>query len=92
MKRTVLLLLTTLMLTGCARQNTEDNKFEKDLNAFCDRIVEIDSSINAISNETGDEEGLAAAKEDLLDCLGSLNDEFAKFANMDFPTEYDYLE
>jgi len=41
---------------------------------------------------TGDEAGLEAAKEDLLDCLSSLKDEFAKFANIDFPEEYDYLE
>lgn len=93
MKRVVLLLLlSTLILTGCGQKNPVPNQFEKEMNAFCDKIVEIDASINKISNETGDEAGLAAAKKELLDCLGSLNDEFSKFANMDFPEEYDYLE
>ncbi len=93
MKRAALLfLLSSLMLSGCGQQNPVNNQFENEMNAFCDRIVEIDSSINKISNETGDKAGLEAAKEDLLDCLSNLNDEFIKFANMDFPEEYDYLE
>jgi len=93
MKRAVLLLLlSSILFSGCGQKNPVNNQFEKEMNAFCDRIVEIDSSINKISNETGDEAGLEAAKEDLLDCLSSLKDEFAKFANIDFPEEYDYLE
>ena len=92
MKRAALLLLTTLLFTGCAQQNTKNIQFEADMNAFCDNIVKYDASINAISNKSGDDAGLSAAKEDLLDCLAGLNDEFRKFANMDFPEEYDYLE
>lgn len=92
MKKIALILLTTLLFTGCADQPAKDIQFEQDINTFCDNIVTIDASINAISNETGDEAGLTAAKEELLDCLAGLNDEFRKFANMDFPKEYDYLE
>ena len=92
MKRVALILATSFLLTGCAQKDTKNVQFEKDMNTFCDNLVAIDASINEISNETGDEEGLAAAKEELLDCLAGLNDEFRKFANMDFPEEYDYLE
>lgn len=92
MKRIVLLILTALLLTGCAQQDTETLQFVNDMNAFCDKIVEIDDAINDINNITSDEEGLAAAKEELLDCLDRLEDEFRKFANLDFPQEFDYLE
>ncbi len=92
MKRFTVLLLSALLLTGCAKQETKDIQFENDMNDICDAIVEIDASINEISNETGDAEGLASAKAELLDCLEELNDEFRKFGNMDFPEEFDYLE
>ena len=93
MKRAALLLLiSSLILSGCGQKKPVNNQFENEINAFCDRIVEIDSSINKISNKTGDEAGLEVAKEELLNCLSSLKDEFKKFANMDFPQEYDYLE
>ena len=92
MKKTALILLLTLSLTACGQTETKDVQFESTINAFCDNIVSIDASINAITNMTGDEEGLAAAKEELLDQLAGLNDEFRKFANMDFPEEFDYLE
>ena len=86
MKRAALLLLmSTLILSGCSQKPPVNNQFEKEINTFCDRIVEIDTSINKISNITGDEEGLEEAKEELLNCLSSLKDEFKKFANMDFP-------
>ncbi len=93
MKKTALVLLLTLLLTGCGvEEDTKDVQFENNMNAFCDNIVSIDASINKISNKSGDEAGLAAAKEELLAQLANLNTEFGKFANMDFPAEYDYLE
>lgn len=93
MKRIALIALSALLLTGCAPQKTDNNSiFETDINTFCDNIVKIDASINQISNISADEEGLAAAKADLLKCLDQLNDQFRMFANMDFPEEYDYLE
>ena len=92
MKRVALLALSALLLTGCAQQTDNNSIFETDINTFCDNIVKIDASINQISNVSADEEGLAAAKADLLKCLDQLNDQFRMFANMDFPEEYDYLE
>lgn len=93
MKRIALIALSALLLTGCAPQKTDNNSiFETDINTFCDNIVKIDASINQISNISADEEGLAAAKADLLKCLDQLNDQFRMFAKMDFPEEYNYLE
>jgi hypothetical protein len=92
MKRVALLALSALLMTGCAQQTDKNSIFESDINTFCDNIVKIDASINQISNISADEEGLAAAKADLLKCLDQLNDQFRMFANMDFPEEYDYLE
>ncbi len=92
MKKVALLALTALFLTGCSKQPAENSIFENDLNVFCDNIVKIDASINKIPDVTGNEEALANAKKDLLKCLDQLNDQFEKFADMDFPAEYDYLE
>ena len=92
MKRAALFVLTALLLTGCAKQTSNNSIFETDINTFCDNIVKIDASINKITNVTADEENLANAKENLLKCLDQLNDQFRMFANMDFPEEYDYLE
>ena len=92
MKKTALMLLLALSLTACGQTETKDVQFESTVNTFCDNVVAIDASINAITNLTGDTEGLAAAKEELLYQLAGLNDEFRRFANMDFPEEFDYLE
>lgn len=92
MKRTGMILLTALLLTGCGAEQDENTAFFKEVNAFCDKIVEIDESINDISNDTQDAEGLTRAKEDLLSCLDQLNTAFQGFAAMDFPEEFDYLE
>ena len=92
MKRIVVLALTTLLLTGCAGKQADYSIFENDLNVFCDNIVKIDAAINSIPDVTGNEEGLANAKKDLLKCLDQLDDQFEKFAAMDFPEEFDYLE
>lgn len=93
MKKLSVLLLLSLFLTGCGKQqDMELTRFSKEINDFCDNIKEIDTSINQITNITADEEGLEAATEDLLSNLDILNDEFVKFSNIDFPEEYDYLE
>lgn len=92
MKRLALLLLSAVLLTGCANEDTEILAFKEDVNAFCNNIVEIDTSINEISNNTQDTEGLAEAKKELLTCLDNLEEEFAKFSALNFPEEYDYLE
>ena len=82
-----------MAFTGCGNKpSIEITQFHNELNAFCDNIQKIDSAINEISNITADEEGLEVATSELMIQLDSLEDEFIKFANMDFPTEYDYLE
>ena len=82
------------MLTGCNKDNVdyEMTKFHGEINDFCDNLKEIDSSINQITNISADEQGLKTATTALLENLDLLKDEFAKFSNLDFPTEYDYLE
>lgn len=92
MKRTAILLLSALLLTGCAKEDGKDMIFENDVNAFCDKLAAIDSSINQIQNISSDEEELSSAKKELLDYLNQLDAVFEDFADMDFPEEHDYLE
>lgn len=94
MKKLALILLLSLMLTGCNKENNdfEMTRFHAEVNEFCDNLKEIDSSINQITNITADEQGLQEATTELLSNLDRLKDEFAKFSNLDFPAEYDYLE
>lgn len=94
MKRLAFILLVSIMLTGCSNKNndTELIRLHKEINDFCDNLKEIDTSINQVTNITADEEGLKEASNTLLYNLDLLKDEFMKFSNIDFPTEYDYLE
>lgn len=93
MKKFAIVILLSLLLTGCSNQNdTAIIKLEGEINNFCDKIIEIDTSINKITNITADEEGLKSATTDLMHNLDMLKDEFVKFSNIDFPEEYDYLE
>ncbi|MBQ9140381.1 MAG: hypothetical protein IJX63_01125 [Lachnospiraceae bacterium] len=92
MKKLAILLLCSMMLTGCSSEDPAMTKFQNEMNDFCDNLKNIDTSINQITNITADEAGLAAATDDLLYQLDKLDDEFAKFSNIDFPTDYDYLE
>lgn len=93
MKRLVILFICCMMLTGCSnKENLEMTRFRSQINSFCDNIKEIDSSINEISNITADEDGLKEATKTLMNHMDRLNEEFTKFADMDFPAEYDYLE
>lgn len=94
LKKLAVLLLISIMLTGCNQKNTdlEMTRFHEEINEFCENLKDIDSSINQITNITTDEEGLKTATTALMNNLELLKDEFAKFSNLDFPTEYDYLE
>ncbi len=92
MKKLMILFICCMMLTGCNNENIETTRFRSQINSFCDNIKEIDASINEITNITADEEGLKEATKTLMNHMDRLNVEFAQFANMDFPTEYDYLE
>ncbi len=93
MKRLLILCLCCVFLTSCnSNTDYETTRFHAEINSFCDNIKEIDESINKITNITADEEGLKEATKSLMNQMDRLKDEFTKFANMDFPTEYDYLE
>lgn len=94
LRKLTILFLISLLLTGCNKNNNdlEMTRFYAEINDFCDNLKEIDTSINQITNITADEAGLKLATKDLMNHLDTLKDEFTKFSNIDFPTEYDYLE
>lgn len=92
MKKLAIFVLLSVMLTGCGNEDPAMTKFQKEMNDFCNNVKSIDTSINQITNITADEAGLAAATAKLLYQLDRLDDEFAKFSNIDFPAAYDYLE
>ncbi len=77
--------LLTVMLTACG-QEPAITEFKNDIDAFCTRISEIDTSINNINAEADNATTL------LLGYLDNLDTEFQKFAELDFPEEFDYLE
>lgn len=70
----------------------ELTRFRNEIDDFCNNILVIDSDINAITIPSTDEAGLKQATSELLYNLDILKDEFVKFSNIDFPSEYDYLE
>ena len=87
-KKLSTLLLSALCvcsLTACG-SNPELTKFKNEMDSFCTSISEIDSAINSVDPEAED------AVEEVLLLLDKLDDEFSKFAEFDFPEEYDYLE
>lgn len=94
MKKLAILLLISIMLTGCNKENNnlDMTRIHDEINEFCDNLKEIDSAINGITNITADEQGIKTAIDALMPNLDLLKDEFAKFSNIDFPEEFDYLE
>lgn len=78
-------ILSGILLTACG-QDTAVTKFKNEIDDFCTRISEIDSSINNI-DATADN-----APTKLLGYLQELDTEFQEFSEIDFPQEYDYLE
>jgi len=78
-------LMATAMLTGCG-QDPAITEFKSNIDEFCTKISEIDTSINNIDAEAEN------AKSLLIDYLENLDREFADFAELDFPEEFDYLE
>lgn len=78
-------LLTSAMLTGCG-QDPEITEFKNEMDSFCTKISEIDTSINNIDADAEN------AKSLLIDYLEALDREFQYFSQLDFPEEYDYLE
>lgn len=83
---TVLLGITTaLMLTACGN-DAEMEQFKQEVDDFCTEISNIDTSINNIDAQSD------GATDELLEYLDSLDTDFQSFAELDFPSEFDYLE
>lgn len=91
MKHLILCILLGMLLTGCGNDPALSG-FAREMNNFCDNLYQIDTEINSIQNISADEAGLKDATDKLLHNLELLDDEFKKFASIDFPTQYDYLE
>ncbi len=78
-------LLSATMLTACG-EDPELTQFRKNVDDFCTKISEIDTSINSIDAQA------ETAAEELLANLDDLDLVFQSFARLDFPEEFDYLE
>ena len=80
----VVMLLTSL-LTGCG-DDPELAHFRNSMEDFCEKVADIDSSINAIDASSEN------APEELLSYLDELDLVFQSLGRLDFPEEFDYLE
>lgn len=78
-------ILAVVILTACG-EDPALTRFRKNIDDFCTRISEIDTSINSIDAESED------AASELLTCLDDLDLVFQTFSELDFPEEFDYLE
>lgn len=89
MKTKVITLLSVLLLifglTGCGI-DPELTKFQKDMDAFCTRLAELDASINAI-----DPTSISATTE-LLSYLDQIDEQFKILADMSVPDDFSYLD
>lgn len=77
--------LTVVLLSACG-EDPELAQFRVDIENFCTRVSEIDTSINSIDPQADN------AVSELLSDLDQLDGVFQSFAKLDFPEEYDYLE
>lgn len=77
--------LIVMSLSACG-EDPELAQFRVDIENFCTRVSEIDTSINSIDPMSD------SAVSELLYNLDELDGVFKSFANLDFPEEYDYLE
>ena len=80
-----LIILTAMLLTACG-EDPDLARFRKNMDDFCTKISEIDSSINNIDAQSEN------AVSELLGYLDELDATFKDFAALDFPEEFDYLE
>lgn len=78
-------ILAATMLTACG-DDAEITAFKNEMDDFCTRISEIDTSINDIDAEADN------ATYQLLGYLDELDLAFQEFAELDFPKDFDYLE
>ncbi len=76
--------------SNSAKPSDEPNReylaFRDAVDAFCATIKNYDEEMNTFTYDT------AASSDSFLGCLSSLKESFHGFAEMDFPTEFDYLE
>lgn len=77
--------LVAMALAGCG-EDPVLSQFRNDIDEFCTKISEIDTSINSIDAESEN------AIPELLGYLDDLDGVFQSFAELDFPEEFDYLE
>ena len=82
-----LMLMLSLLLSGCtSTTNPENVKFKNDVENFCNSISELDASINKIDATSEN------ATAQLLEYLDEVDMRFQTFSQLDFPTDFDYLE
>ncbi len=86
----IMLVLSVFTITGCKSMNADKHEelssFRSRVDEFCDSIYRIDNNINEIDTATED------YIEVLIQNLDALETNFKIFADMDFPSDYDYLE
>lgn len=89
MKKRIIILFASammlLLLVGCGNDPAL-SQFKIDIDNFCSKVSEIDTSMNNIDVTS------EYAADELLRYLDNLNAEFTAFAELDFPEEFDYLE
>ncbi len=73
-------------LSACGTTNPELSKFKTEIQTMCDNISALDNKINNIDPSS------ANATKDMLEYMDDLDMLFARFAEVDFPEEFDYLE
>ncbi|MCR5801047.1 MAG: hypothetical protein K6G57_01800 [Lachnospiraceae bacterium] len=87
---TLISALLIISLTSCAGLKKQDSaeikEFREKIETFCNDVNRIDKEINSIDTTA---EGY---EEKIVTLLDSLNGDFKDFSEMDFPSEYKYLE
>lgn len=78
--------IIAISFCACSTTDPEMSKFKSDVDKMCTDLVAMDQKINAIDSSSD------KAVSELLGYLDELDMRFARFAELDFPEEYDYLE
>ncbi len=81
------LFLTLILFTACG-EDAEVTQFYKNIDDFCIKVSQIDTSINSIDATTDAD----AAVSELLSCLDELDMVFRTFSTLSFPEEFDYMK
>lgn len=77
--------LMAAVLTACG-EDPELVRFRKEIDAFCNKLAEIDAAMNGMDAEAD------GAVTEFLGYMNDLDIVFQSFAALDFPEEFDYLE